>query len=175
MRTTLTLDDDVAAILKRLRKSRDVRLKDLVNEALRRGLKDMASRTKRRVRLQTRSVALGRLRIASLDNVGEALAVAEGEAYRTAEVLDAGQSAALRDKLLAEVASLASPDSAVMWAAGALPAKNSLIGADAKVLEDAFEQKTSGFPSPSANDVFAGEGATAAGKTLQEEPQASRG
>src|SRR5262245_39488776 len=41
MRTTLTLDDDIAAILERLRKSRDASLKDLVNEALRRGLKDM--------------------------------------------------------------------------------------------------------------------------------------
>src|SRR5215831_16306013 len=92
----------------------------------------------------------------------------------TAAVLDAGQSAALRDKLLAEVASLASADSAVMWATRALPAKNSLVGADAKVLEDAFEQKTSGFPSPGANDVSAGEGATTAGKTLQQEPQACR-
>src|SRR5215471_14508839 len=64
MRTTLTLDDDVAAILERLRKSRDASLKDLVNEALRRGLKDMTNRTKRHERLQTRSVALGRLRIA---------------------------------------------------------------------------------------------------------------
>jgi hypothetical protein len=82
MRTTLTLDDDVAAILERLRKSRDASLKGLVNEALRRGLKDMTSRTKRRERLQTRSVALGRLRIASLDNIGEALAIAEGEAYK---------------------------------------------------------------------------------------------
>ena len=59
MRTTLTLDDDVAAILERLRKSRGVRL-------------------------QTRSVALGRLRIASLDNIGEALAVAEGAVSRFA-------------------------------------------------------------------------------------------
>jgi hypothetical protein len=82
MRTTLTLDDDVAAILERLRKSCDASLKDLVNEALRRGLKDMTSRTKRRERLQTRSVALGRLRIAGLDNIGEALAIVEGEAYK---------------------------------------------------------------------------------------------
>jgi hypothetical protein len=91
----------------------------------------------------------------------------------TATVLDAGQSAALRDKLLAEVASLASADSAVTWAVRALQAKNSLVGADAKVLEDAFEQKTSGFRSPGANDVSAGEGATTAGNTLQGEPQAS--
>ena len=82
MRTTLTLDQDVAAILERLRKSRDASLKDLVNEALRRGLKDMTSRTRRRERLQTRSVALGPLRIARLDNIGEALAVAESEGYK---------------------------------------------------------------------------------------------
>ena len=82
MRTTLTLDEDVAAILERLRKSRDASLKDLVNDALRRGLKDMTSRTKRRKLSQTRSVALGRLRIAGLDNIGEALAIAEGEAYK---------------------------------------------------------------------------------------------
>jgi hypothetical protein len=92
----------------------------------------------------------------------------------TATVLDVGQSAALRDKLLAEVASLASADSAVMWAARALPAKNSLIAADAKLLEDAFEQKLSGFPSPVVNDISAEESATAAEVTSQEEPQASR-
>jgi hypothetical protein len=92
----------------------------------------------------------------------------------TATVLDAGQSLALRDKLLAEVASLTSADSAVTWAARALPAKNSLIAGDAKLLEDAFEQKMSGFPSPVANDVSAGEGETTAEVTSQEEPQASR-
>src|SRR5262249_46320905 len=58
----------------------------------------------------------------------------------TAAVLDAGQSAALRDKLLAEVASLTSTELAVTWATQALPAKNSLIAADANLLEGAFEQ-----------------------------------
>ena len=82
MRTTLTIDDDVAAVLERLRKSRDASLKDLINEALRRGLKDMSSRTKRRERLQTRAVALGQLRIAGLDDISEALTIAEGEAYK---------------------------------------------------------------------------------------------
>ena len=76
------LDDDVAAALKRLRKRRNASLKDLVNEALRRGLKDMGGQAKRRERLRTRSVALGGLRIAGLDNIGEALAVAEGEAHK---------------------------------------------------------------------------------------------
>jgi len=34
MRTTLTLEDDVAAVLERLRKSRNVSMKDLINDAL---------------------------------------------------------------------------------------------------------------------------------------------
>ena len=79
MRTTLTLDDDVAVVLERLRKQRDASLKELVNEALRRGLRDMNSRPKRREPVRTRSVALGRLRIAGIDNIAEALAIAEGE------------------------------------------------------------------------------------------------
>ena len=41
MRTTLTLDDDVAAMLERLRKAREQSRKELVNEALRQGLKQM--------------------------------------------------------------------------------------------------------------------------------------
>ena len=78
----MTLEDDVAAALERLRRSRNASLKDLINETLRRGLKDMSNRTKRRERLRTRSVALGRLRIASLDNIGEALTIAEGEVHK---------------------------------------------------------------------------------------------
>ncbi|MDX2236038.1 MAG: hypothetical protein NW203_00600 [Hyphomonadaceae bacterium] len=46
MRTTLTLDDDVAIQIERLRKERDMALKDVVNEALRRGLMDLAKRPK---------------------------------------------------------------------------------------------------------------------------------
>jgi hypothetical protein len=50
MRTTLTIDDDVAATLERLRRNRDTSLKDLINEALRRGLRDMDSRPTPRAR-----------------------------------------------------------------------------------------------------------------------------
>jgi hypothetical protein len=82
MRTTLTLDDDVAAVLERLRRGRDASLKQLINEALRRGLKEMSGRPKRREPVRTRSVALGRVRIGGIDNVGEALAAAEGEIYK---------------------------------------------------------------------------------------------
>jgi hypothetical protein len=82
MRTTLTLDDDVASVLERLRKSRGASLKQLVNEALRRGLKDMTGRTKQRATVRTRSATLGRLRISGIDNVTEALTAAESESYK---------------------------------------------------------------------------------------------
>lgn len=82
MRTTLSLEKDVAAALERLRKSRKASLKELVNEALRRGLGDMAAPPARRARVRTRSVSLGRCLIGNVDNVSEALAVAEGERLR---------------------------------------------------------------------------------------------
>jgi hypothetical protein len=46
MKTTLTIDDDVAAALERLRCHRDADLKDLVDEALRRGLSEMEAQPK---------------------------------------------------------------------------------------------------------------------------------
>lgn len=82
MRTTLTLDDDVVAMLERLRKTREQSLKDIVNEALRHGLKQMRVRPKRRKPFQTRCVDLGRCRIGSIDDVAEALAVAECDAFK---------------------------------------------------------------------------------------------
>jgi hypothetical protein len=82
MRTTLTLDDDVAVALERLRRARDASLKDIVNDALRRGLSDLTTRPKQCEPFQTQSVALGRLRLPSIDNISESLAVAEGEAFK---------------------------------------------------------------------------------------------
>jgi hypothetical protein len=91
----------------------------------------------------------------------------------TAAVLDAGQSAALRDKLLAELASLTSTETAATWAARALPGKNSLMAADAKLLEEAFEQRLSGLPSPAVSEVSTGESTAAVEVTPQSERQAS--
>jgi len=83
MRTTLTLDKDVAAVLERLRRTRDKSLKDLVNEALRHGLKQMrAARPKRREPFRTQAVELGHCRIGGIDNVAETLSVAEGESFK---------------------------------------------------------------------------------------------
>jgi hypothetical protein len=82
MRTTLTLDDDVAAMLERLRKAREQSRKELVNEALRQGLKHMSAPPRRSERFRTRSVDLGNCRLGSIDNVAEALALAEGDSFR---------------------------------------------------------------------------------------------
>ena len=76
MRTTLTLDDDVAARLERLRRARGQSLKDIINDALRRGVDDLAWRPQQRDRFRTESVDLGRLRLPSIDSVSEILAAA---------------------------------------------------------------------------------------------------
>jgi hypothetical protein len=78
----LTIDDDVAVLLERLRRNRDASLKDLVNEGLRRGLQEMAARPKQREPFRTHSVSLGRARVGGVDNIGDTLAVVEGEAFR---------------------------------------------------------------------------------------------
>ncbi len=82
MRTTITLEDDVAASLKRLEKRRGVKFKALVNQVLRDGLKRMIAPPKKRSTFRTRSVDLGSCRAASIDNIGEVLAIAEGESFR---------------------------------------------------------------------------------------------
>jgi len=82
MRTTLTIDDDVAALLERLRKTRKISFKTLVNEALRQGLKEMTTPPRPGKPYKTRSVSLGSCLIGSLDDISEALAVAEGEDFR---------------------------------------------------------------------------------------------
>jgi hypothetical protein len=82
MRTTLTLDKDVAAIIERLRKTRGESLRSLVNEALREGLKHIAVPRRKQVTCRTRSVDLGRCHLGSVDNFAEVLAVAESESFR---------------------------------------------------------------------------------------------
>ena len=80
MRTTLTLDDDVAALLAKVRETRQAELKEIVNEALRHGLMQMTSQPRLRKPFQTRSVFLGRCLVGNVDNVAEILEIAEDEA-----------------------------------------------------------------------------------------------
>lgn len=82
MRTTLTLDRDVASVIEQLRRNRKDGLKAIINEALRRGLRQMTEPPDRREPFATTAVDLGPSRGGRLDDIGEALAVAEGEAFR---------------------------------------------------------------------------------------------
>jgi hypothetical protein len=81
MRTTLSIDDDVAVVLERLRRARNASLKDLVNEALRRGLQDMSAAPRKRKPFRTRALNMGKP-LVNFDNVAETLAYLEGEAFR---------------------------------------------------------------------------------------------
>lgn len=82
MRTTLTLDDDVAAAIERLRRTRRGSFRSLVNEALREGLKSLTAPPRRRARFRTCVADLGRCLPGNVDNVAEVLAVAEGDSYK---------------------------------------------------------------------------------------------
>ena len=83
MRTTLTLEKDVAIALERLRKERKASLKAVVNEALRQGLGRMAAPpAASRKPFRTRTLSLGRCLMGNIDNVAEVLAVAEGERFK---------------------------------------------------------------------------------------------
>ena len=81
MRTTLTLDDDVAARLRQLRAGGHRSFKQLVNEVLRAGLATLDRESPRRQGPFTRVVDLGRPRLPELDDISEALAVAEGDGH----------------------------------------------------------------------------------------------
>jgi hypothetical protein len=82
MRTTLTLDDDVAILLRRVSEQRRVPFKQVVNDAVRAGLAVLSSDPKRqRTRYRIKPVSLGRPRLPDLDNIADVLAVAEGERH----------------------------------------------------------------------------------------------
>ena len=82
MRTTLTLEPDVAAALERVRTRRRSGLKEIVNEALRGGLAALDKAPAVRQAYRTKTVALGPCLIGSIDDVAEALAIAEGDDHR---------------------------------------------------------------------------------------------
>ena len=74
MRTTLTIDEDVAVKLERLRRDRDATLKEIVNDALRRGLRDMTAPQKKRKPFRTQPIRGVKLLLDNVDNVAEVLA-----------------------------------------------------------------------------------------------------
>jgi hypothetical protein len=82
MRTTLTLDDDVAAALNRLRRERDVPFRALVNDALRRGLKELREPARPARRFSTLTADLGPCLLGDIVSASEAIEQAEGPWHR---------------------------------------------------------------------------------------------
>ena len=81
MRTTLTLDPDVAAEIQR-RRHGERGLKEEVNRLLRLGLLHDEDESEAREPIRTRAFSVGKPLVADLDDVAGALARAEGEAFR---------------------------------------------------------------------------------------------
>ncbi len=79
MRTTLTLDDDVVAMIDRTRKARDQSFREVVNEALREGLQRLGEPKPHRKPFRTESVDLGEIYLPNIDNIAEVLDLVEGE------------------------------------------------------------------------------------------------
>lgn len=82
MRTTLTLDDDVAMEIEKLKRQRGTRWKTLVNEALRLGLVEMQRKPVQPAEPPTRPRDLGRCLVGEIVSVSEALALGENEDFR---------------------------------------------------------------------------------------------
>jgi hypothetical protein len=79
----MTLDDDVAKLLLRVRQQRETSLKEIVNEALRQGLLAMeAPSLQWRRPFETNSVDLGECLLTNLDYIAETLATVENETFR---------------------------------------------------------------------------------------------
>jgi Arc/MetJ family transcription regulator len=76
MRTTVTLDDDVAAAVERLRRDRSIGLNEAVNELIRAGL--TVKRPRKPFRQQSERIGFQ----VDVSNVAEALELLEGPAAR---------------------------------------------------------------------------------------------
>ena len=79
----MTLEDDLAIRLERYRSQHGESFKQALNEAVRAGLNQIegSAEAPREVR-RTEPLALGRRLAGSIDDIGEVLAIAEGEDYR---------------------------------------------------------------------------------------------
>ena len=81
MRTTITLEEDVALMIEKIRKEKQLSFKRVINEVLRRGLVEMRSAERRDLIYATPELGAGACKYPDVDNVAEILAVAEGEDY----------------------------------------------------------------------------------------------
>ncbi len=80
MRTTITLEKDVAARLARLKKTRP--FKELVNDALRAGLDEIERQQSKKVRRYSVTPVKGEPLRTDLDNIAALIAEVEGDAFK---------------------------------------------------------------------------------------------
>ena len=78
----MTLDDDVAALLEQVRNCRKARTREVVNEALRLGLEQLARPSEPKKGDYQIEPAPGRPRLENVDDVAGALEFAEGDGHR---------------------------------------------------------------------------------------------
>lgn len=78
MRTTVTLDPDVAVQLEKEMKKEGIGFKEALNEALRRGLAAPPRRSRRKLRLKVFDTGAA---LVPIDDVSAALAHAEGDDF----------------------------------------------------------------------------------------------
>jgi Arc/MetJ family transcription regulator len=83
VRTTITLDDDLAVQLEQRRIAQGMTFKEVVNAAIRAGLPalERCAADRQGEVTTTRPLPLGQRLIGDIDNVADALAVAEGEQF----------------------------------------------------------------------------------------------
>ncbi len=82
MRTTLTIDEDIAAQLRRLQLQRNVGFKALVNQALRAGLSSLEQGEPAPSSFQVQAFDCGSFLLGDLISVSETLAAAEWDWHR---------------------------------------------------------------------------------------------
>ena len=76
------VDDDVAALIEKVRKAKDASLKEVVNTALREGLVRMVQASAPRKKFHMTVHDAGRCYLPNLDNTSEVLALSEGEWFK---------------------------------------------------------------------------------------------
>jgi hypothetical protein len=82
MRTTLTLDDDVAAAIEHRRRELNHTLKEEVNDLIRAGLAHMDEKRLPTPPFCIKPLSIGKPLVDNFDDVSAVLAMAEGESYR---------------------------------------------------------------------------------------------
>ncbi len=82
MRTTLTIDEDVAAAIERRRRELHHTLKQEVNDLIRSGLIYEEQEKPQTERFKVEPLDVGEPLLDNFDNISEVLAIAEGEDYR---------------------------------------------------------------------------------------------